>query len=111
MNSLTLETRKILIGMLDGQPFGVIRYDWDPGDASQKATISINLGPEFRSRGLGPELLRRGSKLMQKEFNISIFVAEIKPHNTSSIRAFTKAGFKVVDKNTSKIVMNLTIKT
>lgn len=58
--------------------------------------ISINVGPEFRGKGLGQKALRDFSKLIFN-FGAKYIIAEIKIENITSQLAFLKAGFQEYD--------------
>ncbi len=76
--------RTILIGEVDGEKVGMVRFDH--GDATE---VSININPEHRSRGHGYALLLAAMQLVPGEV-----WAEIKDENLVSQRLFERVGFK-----------------
>jgi RimJ/RimL family protein N-acetyltransferase len=71
------------------RPVGVLRFDLE----DQEATVSLNIAPTFRGRGIGQEALRRGCALIAEQGAVESLTAHIKPDNAASLRAFEQAGF------------------
>jgi UDP-2,4-diacetamido-2,4,6-trideoxy-beta-L-altropyranose hydrolase len=83
--------QSLLIGEADHVPVGVLRFDVE-GD---EATVSLYLTPDGRGRGLGPELLLRGSEwLRSNRPTVHRIKARIQPSNEASIAAFTAARYR-----------------
>jgi RimJ/RimL family protein N-acetyltransferase len=77
----------------DDVPFGEIRFDRDNNDPGL-ATVSVNLAPTCRGRGLGAELIRTATALYLTALGGRGRVdASVKETNAASIRAFEKAGY------------------
>jgi len=74
---------------LELSPVGMVRYQL----AETKAVASINLASHQRGKGYGSKILRIASKKVFQDTPISLIHAYIKPDNSPSIHAFTKAGF------------------
>ena len=74
-----------------GRPVGFIRFELSDGTAS----VSVNLGPEYRSIGLGSRLIRLASEKVHRDKNLENIFAYIKYENTASIAAFTNAGYQL----------------
>ncbi|HEX2470285.1 MAG TPA: GNAT family N-acetyltransferase [Candidatus Limnocylindrales bacterium] len=90
--TLTLPTRRLLIGMLDGQPIGQVRLDAiGPGQAE----VGISVDPDRRGLGLGSQLLAAGLEAgrRDREFGVERFVARVRVGNEASMRLFEHAGF------------------
>lgn len=88
--SLERADRHLLIGEMDGEALGVLRYDLD-GDCAE---ISIYLVPGQGGRGLGTALLREGSAWIKLNLpQASRIRAKILPENIPSQKAFAKAGY------------------
>jgi UDP-2,4-diacetamido-2,4,6-trideoxy-beta-L-altropyranose hydrolase len=82
--------RILLVGELAGKPVGVLRYDV----SGELARVSIYLVPGQHSIGLGAQLLSAGSNWMRAHRgDVGRLVAEIKPENAASARAFERAGY------------------
>ena len=74
------------------EKIGQIRYDLDLDKNS--AEVSIAILDSKRNHGFGTELLKKGSRIILQQNKSLKLIAHIKPENLSSIRAFSKAGFK-----------------
>ncbi len=88
------------IGMNDdGYPIGQIRFNVD----GNEAVISININKNFRGEGLGSRVIKKGcDALFVQESGIEAVSAWIKESNAISLRAFAKAGFKLVERRIHK---------
>jgi RimJ/RimL family protein N-acetyltransferase len=72
------------------QPIGYVRFD--NCVATQTANISINVGPESRGKGFAVPLLLKCIRNYQRT-GFATIVAEVKPANIKSIKAFERVGF------------------
>ena len=75
--------RTLLIGELDGQKIGMVRFDH-----GEEIEVSININPACRGRGLSHALLSESMTWVS-----GTVVAEIRPENLASQRLFEHAGF------------------
>jgi UDP-2,4-diacetamido-2,4,6-trideoxy-beta-L-altropyranose hydrolase len=75
-----------------GVPLGQARFDLEQSGP----VISVSLDHDFRSLGLGSELIRVASEQAMKERDLGRIDAFIKKDNLLSLRAFSKAGYKNV---------------
>lgn len=82
------ETR-LFVGESNGAAIGQIRFDLKP---HRTAEISITVAPEARGRGLASDLLRAAEAIALQE-GVRALLAEIKPANEASVRAFKRAGY------------------
>jgi len=83
--------RVLLVGEIDREPVGVLRYDI----SGQEALISVYRVPGRREEGIGSHLIRCGSVWLREHHpQIRIITAEIIRDNVASVRAFESAGFK-----------------
>jgi RimJ/RimL family protein N-acetyltransferase/SAM-dependent methyltransferase len=87
--SLRNRNRKIYVVVAGDQPSGVVRLDL----SGRQATVSINLAPEWRGRGIGPLALERLVELAFGPLGLDRLVASVKADNRASLAAFAKAGF------------------
>ena len=72
---------------------GQVRFDLK----GSQATISVSLSRKFRGQGYGSELIRLSSQKIFEVSNADVIHAYIKKENVVSLKAFQKAGFKVLD--------------
>lgn len=71
------------------RPIGQVRFQI----VDDTAIISVSLVPERRGQGYGAEVIRLGARQLFDSTQVTRIHAYIKPDNTPSIHAFTKAGF------------------
>jgi UDP-2,4-diacetamido-2,4,6-trideoxy-beta-L-altropyranose hydrolase len=87
----------LLIGEGPYGAVGQVRFDLrsDTGapDTRSTAIVSVGLAPEHRGRGLATPLLCAGLEELYATTDVDDVVAEIKPGNVRSLRAFAAAGF------------------
>jgi RimJ/RimL family protein N-acetyltransferase len=76
-------SRTLLIGELDGQKIGMVRFDH-----GEETEVSININPACRGQGLSHALLTESMTWV-----CGTLVAEIRPENLASQRLFEHAGF------------------
>ena len=89
-DSLARTDRHLLIGELDNQPIGVLRYDV----VNEVAEVSIYLVPGCGGRGLGTALLKEGTAWAARHLpQVTTLSARILPDNIASRKSFAKAGY------------------
>ena len=82
--------RVLLIGELDGEAIGVLRYDLH----DETAMVSIYLDPRVAGAGRGASLLRSGARYLAAAHpQVRKVLAHILPDNMRSISTFRSAGF------------------
>lgn len=69
-----------------GEPIGSFRSD-------MKGVVSVAVAPRFRGRGLGQELITKGSETVSVLLGRDL-TAFIRPENQGSQEAFSKAGYR-----------------
>ncbi len=85
------ELSVLLVGERDGQPVGILRYDFSP---DMKARVSVYLAPGCHGLGLGSSLIRTGSCWIRQRFpSCKAIQAEVLKENTAGRKAFLTAGF------------------
>ncbi len=89
-NSLKDPDRDLVIAESEGKKIGVVRVD---RLNEYSGEISINLAPDSRGKGFGPQVLRLFS-LRALAAGYKILIARIKSTNPNSAKAFEKAGYK-----------------
>lgn len=73
-----------------GRPVGQVRFERSgPG----RGVVSVVVSPEFRGRGLGTALVRRGCVRARRELGLARILAYVKSDNAASRRLFEKSGF------------------
>ncbi len=88
---LTDPSRVLLVGVVDEQETGVLRYDFS-GD---EARVSVYLDPARRGEGFGTALLSAGRDWLQENRpQTRAVVAEVMAANEPSVRAFLAAGYR-----------------
>jgi RimJ/RimL family protein N-acetyltransferase len=85
-NAIDDPRRAVLIGELDGQKLGMVRFD-----CGEETQVSININPLFRGRGLGYDLLM-GALACAPSGPV---VAGVREDNLASRRLFERAGFRL----------------
>lgn len=81
----------LLILELNEKPLGQIRFDKSHDDDIWQ--IDYSIATEFRGRGLGKELIRKGLIYMYQHYPNTIIIAKVKAVNIPSIKVFTQLGF------------------
>jgi RimJ/RimL family protein N-acetyltransferase len=87
--SLTKSDCWILVGEDEDRPVGMLRLDRSVGDI---ATVSVNVSPESRGRGVGKNILALGADFAARLGLVSL-EANIKKENAASIALFQSVGF------------------
>lgn len=90
-NAITDPNRLILICESESEKCGMVRFDCARGEA----TVSINLAPQCRGKGLGALMLGAGIDWLTQERGPVRLVAVIRADNVASQRVFRRAGFSV----------------
>lgn len=80
--------RRLLIVLSDGVPAGQVRLD----KHGATAEISVTVAPAFRGKRLAAKALRL-AEAAALDFGVVTLVAEIRPDNQPSIKAFKNAGY------------------
>jgi UDP-2,4-diacetamido-2,4,6-trideoxy-beta-L-altropyranose hydrolase len=90
--SLSNVSRVLLLGKLNENEIGVIRYDFDE---LQNAKVSIYLDPELTGLGFGEHLLCAGQDWILKNHpEVKAITAEVMVKNIASLKVFQAAGFQ-----------------
>lgn len=76
-----------------GIPVGQLRFDVVD---ETTATVSVSIAQALRGRGLGKVLIKQGVALVFAQLPIERIVAQVKPLNAASERAFRHAGFVTI---------------
>lgn len=84
--------RLMRIAMEDERPIGVFRLD---RLAEDLVVISVTLAASERGKGAGPRMLRLAAEACKARFGDARIEARIKGDNVRSLRAFSKAGFRL----------------
>jgi len=91
-NVLADPSRFILIGSLDGEEIGVLRFDV----SGHQAEVSIYLAPEQHGHGYGAALIAAGENWLSSYCpEVSSVNAEVLPGNEASNKLFEMCGYKL----------------
>ena len=92
--SIAMQDRILLMAEdRHGNAIGKIQIDFT-SETVNSVTLGIVVGQRYRGRGLGTILIEKStSALFKAEQNVQQIVAQVKPGNLASKRAFRKAGF------------------
>ncbi len=90
--TLTMPSRRLFVGLLEGQPIGQVRLD---ATRDGEAEIGISVAPDRRGQGLGAGLLAAAVEAGRADPELAIerFVARVRVGNEASMRLFEGAGF------------------
>jgi L-amino acid N-acyltransferase YncA len=83
-----LQTRRMLIGEIDGAAVGLVRFDPDGAGGHR---VSINLAPQARGRGVGARMLAAAVATIAGPLH-----AEIREGNAASEQIFLACGFRKI---------------
>jgi sialic acid synthase SpsE/RimJ/RimL family protein N-acetyltransferase len=89
-----------LFGLVDGRRFGFVRLRQCPDPRGRNrltVEIGVNIAPADRGRGLARSLIAAGIQFAQGR-GADVVLAEIKPDNQRSIKAFEGVGFSRLDR-------------
>jgi UDP-2,4-diacetamido-2,4,6-trideoxy-beta-L-altropyranose hydrolase len=81
---------------IDQEPVAQIRYDRNDSTEPNVAVISFSVAAEARGLGLGTHLLEMTSARACRDLGVQRLRGLIFPHNTRSVRAFEKSGYRLV---------------
>lgn len=88
------------IGELDGEPCGIVRFEYDEKEAGY--IVSINIAPKFRGRGIATALLTGSDNLVKEDIGKSKLIAYVKLNNIGSKKAFCNSGYELVVEDDEK---------
>lgn len=81
-------------------PMAVVRID----NYEAQPEISVTVSAPWRGKGLAAEIIGMGSSITDKR----PILARIKPDNAASLKAFEKAGYKLIGTTEQVVYMHLT---
>ena len=79
-------------------PVAVVRFD-QSRDGPDCWTLSLNVRPDWRGRGIGREALAAACRALFETHGHQVLRAEIHPRNIASIRVFSGIGFVRLDRS------------
>jgi RimJ/RimL family protein N-acetyltransferase len=82
---------------VDHEPMAQIRYDRNDSSEPDVAEIGFSVAAEARGLGLGTRLLEMTGVAACRELQVRRLRGLVFPHNTRSVRAFEKAGYRLVE--------------
>jgi UDP-2,4-diacetamido-2,4,6-trideoxy-beta-L-altropyranose hydrolase len=77
-----------------GAPVGLVRFQIN----DERATLSVNVAPEFRGQGWGREMILFSIRTLVRERSVQKIHALVKPENEASQRLFEASGFLLAGK-------------
>jgi len=99
---LNPERNIFIICDINCNKLGQIRFD----RKVDCAEISIIINPKYRNQGIGTLVLTKSSESYLNNFSVKKLVGKVKLNNTSSLKTFEKAGFKIHKKLDECIELN-----
>lgn len=85
------ERVKLLIGEIEGEPIGVLKYDLN----DDQAMVSIYVIPGKHGMGYGKQLLLKGDEWVHDNYpDITAIEAEVIAENIPSVKLFLTAGYE-----------------
>lgn len=101
-NKLSDSDTKIFIGEYEDNKIGVCRFSHNHNNLTSE--ISININPDFRSRGLSKDFINHAIEKFTEKKEHSV-VAKIKTNNEISKRVFSALGFKELEQNEKSVLL------
>lgn len=89
--SLDRPDRKLFIGLADGRPVGIVRFDRRPNDDWE---ISITVAPHARGRGHAKSMVEDAAAVMQAHVPVGRITAELRVSNHASRALFEGLGYR-----------------
>tara|TARA_B110000971_G_C19962188_1_gene478492 strand:- start:440 stop:1297 length:858 start_codon:yes stop_codon:yes gene_type:complete len=89
------------IGESDGFKVGICRFDFNERELC--STVSINMNPTARGKGLGRVLLQSSIEMYLDQTNYDL-IAKIKTDNIASKKIFFYAGFELAETNVNELL-------
>jgi UDP-2,4-diacetamido-2,4,6-trideoxy-beta-L-altropyranose hydrolase len=78
----------------EDEPVGLVRFHVN----EDRAVVSVNVAPTFRSKGWGRELITLATRMLVRARSVSRVEAFIRPDNQASIQLFGACGFQLYGK-------------
>lgn len=82
--------RILLIGEVDGQPVGTVRFDRIEDDVCE---VSWSMNPDYRGHGYGTKLAKMACETIPK----ATILAEVRADNAPTLRMMVSCGYKKID--------------
>lgn len=79
----------------EDQEIGQVRFNFD--STGDEATISVSLAPHCRGKNWGTTIIESACRRVFQNDDVDTIIAQIKPNNIASIKAFENAGFIDLD--------------
>lgn len=92
---------RIFMAESDAQAAGMVRFDRKSGGVY----ISVTVEPCLFGRGLGSALIKEGTeRFFAENGGTQTVLAEIKPANTASQKAFSRAGYRLIKETNDLLI-------
>lgn len=91
------DSNYVILVACDGKSnkLGQIRFDVDR--KKNTAHVNVHLNPQYFNQGLGTRIIIMGTNLIHAQYPLMKICAEILLNNIVSQKAFTKAGYSLLD--------------
>lgn len=94
LSSLEKKEREVFLVEIDGNPMGMLRYDFESPD---DAEVSIYLLPPFPGHGYGQQVIVTTLPEIFARRGIKRVIARVRHDNEQSLRFFRRLGFRDVE--------------
>jgi RimJ/RimL family protein N-acetyltransferase len=101
VNLINSKINVIYIGSINGDDFGQVRFEM----LNDVYEIDISVASAWRGQGLGVKLLLSAIEKLRETRNRTVISAKVKVSNVASFRLFRACGFKRVDGDNLKKVV------
>lgn len=92
---------RIFMAEADAQAAGMVRFD----RKTDGVYISVTVAPNLFGRGLGSALIKEGTeRFLAENIGIPTVLAEIKPANAASQKAFSRAGYRLIKETNDLLI-------
>ena len=96
----------MLLFLMGDEPVAQVRFRLEEGTA----VLSYSIDKKNRGLGLSAPIIRKAIHELRKILpSVSTIIAEVKPENVASAKAFEKNHFEKITSSDAKIVFKLTL--
>ncbi len=88
--------KKVFIVKHADESIGYLIFEFLHGNMAE---ISIAVSPEHRNKGLGKDIIKKGSEFAENEFGLETIIAHVFSENKASLKIFEDNSYKIIDKS------------